>query len=817
MRIYAIFLSIVVICTNLSAGKLDDFYKKAFGGASSNSKSEIFLPLVINGKVHTEVFILKKNQNIYIKEDTAKYIINLLKPKYKPKFTYKINQNGFLSIKQIEKEGINITFDENKIKLKVTIPPKLKKAQTINLHRNYIRNNSNSVPTEDYSGGVSFYLNKSYNRNQDELKSLPLTGSSELFLNIHDFVMEGEIRFNEALENKFQRNRVWLTKDDTSNQLRYQVGDIYLPQLNRMTRTKSFGMSIEKVFDMDENYNQNISRINSFEFFLKNKSRVEIYINNRFTRVLNLDAGTHNLYDLNIPTGLSHIKLKVIQDSGKIEYIEFNDFDYSELYREGVSRFGIGIGISSKQDNNGKIIYNKDDKFASLYGEYGLNSFLTLKAGANIKDDFQSLIIEPIIGTPIGLFDIYAIGSYQKEDKIDGSKYGMNYRVNINSINLSLSTEQTQNGFTTINNYDNIDNSFKSTIYRGSIFTPFIFNSNLSFSASEYKKDDETKYEYGMDWRKSFSKNFDITVSYDYHKTNINSEDNHEIYIALNYRYGNINAKYSEYIKEQKHLLSLSNHTKGYYGLTNNLDLEDTPSNQIVALRSDLRDEKFRINSNYTYNTQKKNSTDNQNFNAQLATGIYFAGDSVTISEPIDSSYIIVENDEKIEDNPLGIIGYQDIDEKPYSSFVIPSTDYRTKKIIVNEMDLPIGMDVVNAEQSFTSKYKSGSVMKIEVKSFYSVKGKLIDQKGNPIALRAFKVFNPNTGEKEVSFTDEQGAFLLGNMEIGEYNAVLFRQKGDSDISKFSFSVKKIDGMKNLIDIGTIKVKLPKKRKNKAK
>ena len=819
MRIYTILLSIVLIQITLSAqsSTLDDFYKKAFGGMSNNSKSEIFLPLVINGKTHTEVFVLRKGQNIYIKENTVKYIIGLLKPKYKEAFPYKVDKSDFISTKQITKKGITIVFDETKIELKVTIPPKLKKAQEVNLHRNYNREKGNITPKEDYSGGATLYLNQSYSKEQNEFERLPLTGSSELFLNIHDVVIESEFRFNEELEDKIRRDNIKLTKDDKTNQLRYQVGDIYLPQLNRMTRSQSLGISVEKIFNMDEDYHQNISRINTFEFFLKNRSRIEIYVNNRFSRGFNLDAGTHNLYDLNIPTGLSHIKLKVIQESGKIEYIEFNDFDYSELYKEGVSRYGIGVGIGSQRDNNGKIIYDKEDKFASLYVEYGLNSVLTLKAGANLKKDYQSVMIEPIIGTPIGLFDTYAIGSHQKEDKIDGSKYGMNYRTNIGSINLSLGTEKIQKGFMPISNYSNTENSLESTLYRGSISTPFIYKSNLSLSASQYTKEEDKKEEYHIDFRKSFTQNLDVLVSYDYNKDITNSNNNQEVYVTLNYRYGNGNAQYSEYTEEQKHTLSLSHRTEGYYGLTSNLDLEDTPSNQRVTLRTNLRDEKFRLNSSYNYNTQKDSSISNQSLSTQFATGIYFAGDTFSISEPIDSSYIIVENGDKTKNNPLGIIGYHDIDDKPYSSFIVPNTDYRTKKMVVNELNLPMGMDVVDAEQYFLSSYKSGSVMKIEIKSFFSVQGRLIDQKGEPIALRAFKIFNPNTGTKEMAFTDEQGAFLLGNMEIGEYNAILFRQKGDSDVSKFSFSVKEEKGIKNLIEIGDIKVKLPKKKKFKKK
>jgi len=822
MKKYTILL-IVLLCTNTIYGTdkttLEDFYKKAFGGASSSSKSKVFLPLVINGKTHMEIFTLKKGQNVYIKEESAKYIIKQIKPEYRNLFSYKIEKNGYISTKKLSKNGINIIFDENKINLKVIIPPKLKKVQNINLNHKRKQKNGNIMTREKYAGGASFYLNQNFNKDEDKFNRSPLTGSSELFLNIHDYVIEGGIQFDEASESKIERDKFKLIKDDESTQLRYQMGDIYLPQIDRTSSIDTLGISVEKVFDLNENFYQNITRINSFEFFLKNRSRIEIYINDIFNKTLNLNAGTHNLYDLNIPTGINHIKIKVIEDSGKIEYIEFNDFDYTELYKKGVSRFGIGVGIASKRDINNKIVYDKEEKFASFYGEYGLTSFLTLKAGAELKDDYQLAIVEPIIGTPIGLFDIYTIGSYRKKNSIDGYKYGLQYRTNIDAVNLSISTEQSQKEFRTIDNY-NIDNGIESTIYNGIIDSPFLWNSNLSLSASKYKKESENieeQEQYNANIHKSITSNLSFSINYNYTKDITKDINKHQVYFTLNYRYGDIDTQYSEHLNDKKHQLSIGHKTDNNYGITTNLDLEDTPKNQRVALRADLEDEKFRLNTNYNYGIQKNTSKNNQNLNMQFATGIYFAGDSFTTSKPINNSYIIVKNSEKLKNNPIGIKGYQDGDNKIYSSYIITSGDHQIKELEIDELNLPSGMDVVNTKQSFKSNYRSGSIMYIDVNSFYSVKGRLVDQNGKPIKLRAFKVYNTNTGVKEMAFTDENGNFLLAHIEIADYNAILFREKEEDELSKFSFSVKENSGKENLIDIGEIKIKLPTKKKKKKK
>ena len=815
---FKLFLILTALYTHLAfsteARSLDDFYKKAF--ASKSKSSEIFLPLIVNNTQHTEVFAIIKGSTAFIKKEDIKYITDLIKEEYRNKFKTTVDKSGFTAIDELNQQGVLAIFDEDKVYLKITIPPELKKAQMINLKRTQRLDIDGSVLPESYSGGANFFLNHNIiTNNEGSQESAPLSGASEIFFNAHSFHIEGRISYEQDREDSFIRERVRLVKDDEEHQIRYQMGDIFLPQHQRLGIEDSLGIGFEKIFDMDDDYQQNVSRINSFEFFLKNSSRVEIYVNRRYTRGIHLPAGTHNLYDLNIPNGLSNIQLKIIEDSGKIEYIDFNDFDYNELFKEGVSRYGGGVGIVAKRDAiTEKRIYNQDDKFLSLYAEYGLFSFLTLKSGTQLKQDFQSFAFEPIVGTPIGLFDIYALTSQEKLRNTSGTKFGLNYRTNVGSLNFSFLAEQSSEDFKTLTSYQDTEEHSTVTLYQGSLYTPLFAGVNLNLTGSQYTESGNDQKKYSVELSKAFTQNLELQLNYSKDFVPLSNIQNKEIYVALNYRYGNSALRYDRYIEEKRDLVSLTHRTDGYYNIASNIDIENSQLNQRLAIREDVRNEKFRFSTNYTQTKPKNGTRSSQNLSSQFSTALLFAGSSWTISEPISSSFIIVDNDEKLEESPLGIKGYQEGDDYTFDSFAIQSTDYRSRSLIVNEENLDMGINLLHSKQTFISKYRSGSKMNITVKSLFSLKGRLIDQNKKPITLRAFKVFNIVTGNKEMVFTNDNGEFILEDVENGQYNAVLFRKKNEDGIARFSFTVDKSkhQNTENLIHIGDINVQLPKQK-----
>jgi len=761
---------------------------------SSEAKS-IYLPLKVNGILQDEVFVKIDNQeHVQVGKETVEYVRSLLKKSHQKAFNPTLNKANFTALKNLEILGIKTSYNSEKILLKITIPAELKKASTIRFVQKRSRDINGSTLPEAYSGGINLYMNQQYNQQGTEgFQKNALNLSSDIFLNIHDVVLEGQLQYSQE-KQKLTRGAFKVVKDDGENLLRYQLGDISLPSHKRLSYQSALGFSMEKNFNLGSSYNQNSTRINSHEFFIQNRSRVEIYVNNRYRNSLNLLGGTHNLFDLNLPSGLNHVQLKVIEEGGKIEYMEFNDFSYSEVLKKGLVRYGGGVGIASDERENGWN-YLKDERLASAYIEYGAFDDITIEGGFQKSNQELSGDLELLIGTNFGLFNPYLVGT--KSDDEWSYKRGLEYKSNIGELNMNLLYEESDL------------NQQKSQLYRGNFYYQLGMGVNMGLSLSSYQQEEDKEQSQSLVLRKSFG-----GVSTELSLENLEKQGKKEdkIYLTLDYQFGAYSTRYANYIGDHKEQLDFKYHAPKRYGLNSELLLEKSAKRDNYSLRADINNEKFRINSNYNFS--KGSTSKSQNFGLQLATGIVFAGEHATVTSPITSSFIIVDSDNRLE-TPLGIQNYQEADEFLYDSFAMEISDYEEREFVVEESNLDFGVDLEKFQEKFISNYKSGSVMEINVQNFYSVKGLFYDEDSQkPLAGKAFKIFNLQTGEKSTSFTNDQGEFTINHVGVGKYNITFVKSAQEHTASRYSFTIGK-EEEESLMDMGKIYIKSPQKEEVK--
>jgi outer membrane protein OmpA-like peptidoglycan-associated protein len=772
-----------------------------------NSK-EFYLPLKVNDILQDEIFVKIDNQeNILITKDTLKYLASLMKDEYKKKFKKEVDAEGFTPLSSVEQMGITAKYDRQNIMLDIFLPVNLKKASLINFNRSgHKRDVNGSVLPKDFSGGANFYLNQQYSKNSSTsgFEKNALNLSSDVHLNVHGFVLEGRLQYNEE-EGEVTKGRFRVVTDDAENQLRYQAGDISLPAHDKMSFVNALGIGVEKIFNIGSGYTQNITRINSHEFFIQNRSRVEIYVNDRYRNALNLAGGTHNLFDLNLPSGLNRIKLVVIEDGGKIEVIEFNDFSYSEVLQKGVARYGAGAGIESEQREN-EWIYNKKRKVASAYIEYGLLDDITVEGGLQAGEAYSAGSAELLIGTNFGLFNPYVVAS--KKEGTVGYKKGLDYRTNLGDVTLNLGYEDIDANYALLG----VQQSEATTLYRGSLYSQVGMGVSLGVSASSYTRDDEKEDKYGLVLRKNFG---NLSTELNIDQINKVGENDTQIYATLDYRFGErYNARYVSYLSDQKHQLNLRRNAEGRYGVNTDLQFETHELATNYNLRADMNNEKFRIDGSYLNSQVKGSQTSNETLGLQLATGFVFAGTKATITAPINSSFVIVDNDDKL-DPALGLNGYHEVDEFVYDSFAVDLSDYSERELFVDESALDFGVDLQDSKQKFLTNYKTGAVMDVVVENFYSIKGSFYDNETRkPLGHKAFKVFNTDTGERSTSFTNDKGEFVINHVGVGSYNVSFVKERAYKGVARHNFFIKE-DEQKSLMDMGRVYLEMPEKKEIK--
>ena len=331
----------------------------------------------------------------------------------------------------------------------------------------------------------------------------------------------------------------------------------------------------------------------------------------------------------------------------------------------------------------------------------------------------------------------------------------------------------------------------------------------MALNASVYKKEEGEEKNYNLQFYKNFARNLRATLSLE-RRDSFDSKRDDRIYLNLYYTFDHAySASYSGDLTEKSHALSLAYNTAGSYGLNSHLDLRHTEQSNQYRMGMNYNDEKFRLNTSYGYTDQSSRDSSSASYDMQLATGIAFAGRTATITAPINSSFVIVDNDDRLK-KPLGIAGRQESDAFIYDTYALNLSDYTVRDITVDESNLDFGMDLKYANNKFSTFYHSGSVMDIEVQNFYALKGVFHDKKTRQIiASKAFKVFNTTTGVRTMGFTDETGAFTINHLDKGAYNLTFVKEAGYQDVARYKFEIKEMK--QSLVDMGDLYVKLPKK------
>lgn len=779
-------------------------FEKAFTKNTSNQQEkELYLPLKVNEILQDEVFVkIVKHNEIYILEDTVKYILSLVHVKYKDKFKYEKGKEFYL-LSLLNQLGIESNYDDENVLISITIPAKIRSIHFVNMRFDKKNKMASIVPSR-YSGGMNFYMNQQYNKADNaKIQKESMFASSDLFLNVNEYLIEGRVDYVDGNKEPLVRDRFSISKDDKVNALRYRVGDIFLPTQLRMSPRDTFGISVEKVFNINADLQSNISRVNSYGFFLSNKSRVEVFVNNRYVQSIMLDAGNHNLYDLKLPSGINRVKLKIIELGGKVEYVEFNDFSYSELLDKGVLKYGAGVGIASeKNTNTHKWMYDKKQSVSSLYADYGLAKDLTIKGGFQSSTKYYSAETEFIYGTPLGLINPYII--YSELDGEAAFKKGFEYRTNIKNINMNLGYEDRDLNYRTLD-FETHETEESQRTYLN-IYTS-IAQINIGLSASKYIKYEGIENSFGFDLSTKIFEDiwFNANASF---LDRGDEEREDSIYFTFSYEWDKGRLNYADYYSEKKKQLDMSYGSSQKYGVMNELYYENSEDYSNYNLRTVVNDEKFRLDSSYLYNSRKE-----QAFNVQLSTGVVFANDKVTMTAPITSSFVIVDNDDKLE-KALGIKGYQENDAFVYDSFALELGNYSERYFEINQNNLDFGVDLKNFEENLQSNYLSGSTMDIEVQNFLALKGAFYDKvTKKPLSFKAFKIFNRQKGTKLTSFTNEDGVFNIAPIEAGTYNVSFVHEAGYKGIARHKFTIK--EDKQGILDMGKIYIEMPKKEKVK--
>lgn len=818
-----------------------EYFARIFG-KTKNTKvvKDLIVPIVVNDKFSRNARLDIVGKKYYIsKKDLQMVLISYIPQKLLDKIFDEKNLNRYgLDISILHNFGIDSRFSEEDVAVHISISADLRTPTDLKLSNNtkgmdeefdYILNAKSAT----ISGVSNFYISDSFTNsltdNGFERQAMSLLNKT--FVNYKDYIFNTGFVANEQRtlgtqeeKESLTRDFTYISKDFPKNNNRFSFGDISLTGLDNMGIKNIFGFSFIHHYNITKRMQNNI-RVTEREIFLKYESQMEIRINDVLVRTMTLQPGTHLLSNFPLIAGLNNVKIKLTDIYGEVKEIDFNDFYYYELLRKGVYTYGISAGIGIDKNLNNGIKYEDNKKYLSGNFNIGLSKNITLETGLQISNNIYSYENKAFIGTDYGLFSAYGIVSKDK-DLDYGYKYGFSYRNVIDKTSFSVSKDVIDDNYRSVISDPITDVNLSSNILNATISHALKNGTQLSASYSDRYSLGSSFKTTTLSYNQQVTKNWNI--KFDLHRSKMtDTKPSYGAMFTLRYTPFKSKVSYLASVEQLKRdnesevntRASVNIQKDGRFGLDTTLEYENYEhTSEREALRFKYSDQAYTFNANYDQ-VQAYNGNINKSGNINFATAIAFVDDEYAITSPISNSFILIKNDDVLEDKPLGIKTFNE--DEPSPTIVIPTTDYSTREILVDDKDLAFGIDLNQTEFKVASKYKEGSLVKISPKFILSAKGILHDKKDNPLAMKVFKVYDVAKDgtktlikEDPLFFTNTSGKFVIANMEEGDYFVEEINAK---EPYSFKFTLKREKTSSALINIGVIKVAKDIKEEKKQK
>ena len=434
----------------------EDVFAQVFGKKAK--PVSVVSPVVLDGIPLGTVDVVAEGENFLIDK---KKLIGLVEKKLRPKIVDQIRalSGEKLKVSDLAVPGLKVRYDEDNLALRIDITPEARETNVVSFRGPPSLAKREVIHRPSL---ISGYLNTRVNRQWDHPDFLdqfvegPLLVDLEGVVNFNDWVLQAQWDMNSDNQEKWQRKDVRLTRDHPAQATRYSFGDIEYALLGFQNFRALGGFSLAKNYSLQPYLVT--SPVGRNKLFLKRRSTVRIFVNGRFLRELELDAGEHDLRDLPLVRGVNEVQVEVEDDLGKKERLIFPFVSEAELLRQGLHQYGYNFGAPF-DEIGGDRSYDGSRLTYSFFHRYGLFNSTTVGVYSQ-GDDRQKLYgTELVWGSSIGLIaldtamsqvegfdnDYAARLRYRYLEDSAGSRFAKNFGFNVEYTGQSFGALGTTN------------------------------------------------------------------------------------------------------------------------------------------------------------------------------------------------------------------------------------------------------------------------------------------------------------------------------------------------------------------------------------
>ena len=762
-------------------------------GKPRNQAQKVIVPFFIDGQQRGQVLLNLGNipavqiQAAPLLAETEKVI----RPDTQTKLTNAVDAEGNLNLEILRQNGLEATFDRSKLELQIQVPPTQRRTNVASLNeRRLPRGTENAIRPSTLSGYVNFRADQDYiwqGSEQSQIGRQPLRFGLDGALNYKNCVFEGRSDFTEGRTPAFIRGDLRLVRDAPDQALRYVIGDLSIPVTGYQNSQSQIGISVARNFSLQPHL---VTRpISQYEFFLESDSRVDVLVNGRLERTLQLPAGRQDIRDLPLSAGINDVELVITDNVGRVQRLNFYHPVGADLLAPGVQQFAYSLGFPTT-DSSGDRNYDFTEPIVTLSHRLGVTNRLT--AGSYLQANFDQQIIglEGSWATRYGNLGWDMALSHEPELGIDYaarlryeySKLGVN---NPSQRSFRLTLETRGENFSRVGE-DNPNNDFFYDItanYSQQLF--WKIRGNLS-TRYEFGRDTPNTYSLSLGLSKSFRNGLNMRLNLSQNRDQ-NGFEQQRAFINLSWSIPKIrqsiqvssdvnnNGQYKNSLNWSYNPLRTIGRPKMSLGLTQNdrsYNLTGRLSYTGYYFNWDLsNDAVFTVDGDGGISNTSKLS---------LATALVFADGHFGWSRPINDSFALVipkdsVRDQEIVINPSinGSIARLD----RFGFAVVPNlSPYNLSTLIIDAPNLPVGMDLGNRAITILPTYRSGTLVEVGTDATVFLRGILLNANGEPVSLQSGQIVSISDSNFPVVtlFTNRSGRFATAGLKPGRYQIKLF-------------------------------------------
>jgi len=711
-----------------------------------------------------------------------------------------LGSRRFISSKDLKEYNLTTHFDSSLLNLEIIIPTALRRKTSIDLMGAAHSIEKSVYLPSKYSGWLNVNLTDNYLRS-DKQNSNDFTSHFQAIQNLRGLVFEENISYRNSEAKDWTLGDVKLIKDSKSKLIRYTLGDLSYPTRGFQLASVGGGISATKEFSISPRTVTHT--LDKTTLTLKRPSQVEIFLNGSQLENMKLPPGPVDLSNYPFASGRNEVLIKITDDQGHIETINYSTLFHSQILRPNYSEFNYSLEFPQITEGMHRKYFKNDPKISAFYNQ-GLTQSFT--SGINLQGDEKTKLagLENFWLNGLGLWTLELAGSSTSQNQ------GAAERIEYQSLErwtdkeapflFRTSFEMRSASFFQVGVFSN---DLKRTLdlyastrlpWRGSIGSGFSrrdyrTKENQLTGRLDYSQNIGRSWQWGANYNQDFSglreKKIYITLSWSPPQSSVGSFNNYE----------STTQNYSTQWRYQA--------LQGIKNLT-----------AVAAAARSERDEKINIQTDYSsplfeaklahQNLRSRIDDHTENSGqANLRFATVWTTKNISLSRPINDAFAIIDATPRPLKYEIPIGAFSNFNGgtiNKYGPAVVTNIQpYSESNLALDVRDLPVGQ--VSDKEVFTviPNYKSGVDVLIEIQTRTSVAAEIMNEEKLKFSLQTGRIFNEKNIEVASFFSNREGRIYIDDIKSGTYRLEL----DDNRYEPISITIPSSTNG-NLIQLGTL-------------